>query len=123
VTSASGRDLRRVLDDLCALAQVRGGLVVAPDGLVIAARLPGNESVEALSALGASLGRELELDGARMRRGGFLLAQFRGDGGAILLGATPVGYVMLLADPDADRDRLRQALRAAVESVRRAWTR
>jgi predicted regulator of Ras-like GTPase activity (Roadblock/LC7/MglB family) len=119
----SGRDLRRLLDDLLAHGEFLGGLIVAPDGLVIAARVPAEVSVEALSALAASLGRELELDGARSGRGGFVMAHFRGDQGWIFLGGTPVGYIVLLAPTHADRDRVRHTLRGAVDTVRRAWAR
>lgn len=119
----SGRDLRRLLDDLLARGDLQGGLIVAPDGLVIAARVAATVSVEALSALAASLGRELELDGARSGRGGFVMATFKGENGWVFLGGTPVGYVVLLAAARADHDQVRQALRAAVDTVRRAWSR
>jgi predicted regulator of Ras-like GTPase activity (Roadblock/LC7/MglB family) len=120
---AGGRDLRRLLGDLLVLPLVRGGLVVAPDGLVIASQLPPGSPVEALSALAASLGRELELRGARRRQGGFVLAHFRSAEGTIFLGGTPVGFIVVLADDSADRDQVRHALRTAVETVRRTWTR
>jgi len=45
------------------------GVIVAPDGLVIASELPSHVPVEALSALAATLGRELEVRGPRLRRG------------------------------------------------------
>jgi predicted regulator of Ras-like GTPase activity (Roadblock/LC7/MglB family) len=118
-----GRDFRRLLDELLAPGDLLGGLIVAPDGLVIAARVPADVSVEALSALAASLGRELELDGARSGRGGFVMAHFRSDQGWIFLGGTPVGYIVLLAPGNVDRDRVRQTLRSAVDTVRRAWVR
>jgi predicted regulator of Ras-like GTPase activity (Roadblock/LC7/MglB family) len=121
--AVGGRDLRRLLMELLTVEHLRGGVIVAPDGLVIASQLAPDVSVEALSALGASLGRELELDGARMRRSGFVLAHFRTDDGMLFIGGTPVGYIVLIAEGHADRDRVRHALRGAVESVRRAWGR
>jgi predicted regulator of Ras-like GTPase activity (Roadblock/LC7/MglB family) len=117
-----GRDLRRVLDDLLAMVHLRGGLVVAPDGLVIAARLPEALPVEPLSALAAALGRELELHVQRAHRSPFVMAHFSAADGTVFVGGTPVGFIVLLGDGDpGTHDEVRQALRAAVETVRRAW--
>jgi predicted regulator of Ras-like GTPase activity (Roadblock/LC7/MglB family) len=122
-SAVGGRDLRRLLGELLVLEHLRGGLIIAPDGLVIASQLEPDISVEALSALGASLGRELELDGARSGRAGFTLAHFRTDDGLLFIGSTPVGFIILIARADVDRDAIRHALRGAVESVRQAWGR
>ncbi len=118
-----GRDLRQVLQDLLAVDHVSGGLIVAPDGLVIAAALPANVHVEALSALAATLGRELEVRGQRQRRGNFQLGHFAAGNGTVFLGGTPVGFILLLAEAEANREKVRQALRSAIESVRQAFRR
>jgi predicted regulator of Ras-like GTPase activity (Roadblock/LC7/MglB family) len=119
----SGRDLKHVLRQLLGLEHVTGGLIVAPDGLVIAAQLPGGAPVEAVSALAAMLGRELELRGPRLRRGTFLMAQFAAGEGTVFLGGTPVGFIVLLAERAAEVEAIRRSLRAAVESIRRAFAR
>jgi predicted regulator of Ras-like GTPase activity (Roadblock/LC7/MglB family) len=119
----SGRDLRRLLSDLLTLEHVQGGIVVAPDGLVIASQLPSEVPVEPLSALAATLGRELELRGPRLRRGTFLMAHFAAGNGTVFLGGTPVGFIVLLGDADVDRDAVRRALKVAMETVRQAWPR
>jgi predicted regulator of Ras-like GTPase activity (Roadblock/LC7/MglB family) len=116
-----GRDLRRLLAELLKLEHIIGGLVVAPDGLVIAADLPQEIEAEPLSALAATLGRELELRGPRLRRGTFPMAEFASVSGAIFLGSTPVGFIVLLGEPRADWDTTRAALRRAVGTVYRAW--
>jgi predicted regulator of Ras-like GTPase activity (Roadblock/LC7/MglB family) len=116
-----GRDLRRLLAELLKLEHIIGGLVVAPDGLVIAADLPHEIEAEPLSALAATLGRELELRGPRLRRGTFPMAQFASVSGAVFLGSTPVGFIVLLGEPRADWDATRAALRRAVGTVYRAW--
>jgi predicted regulator of Ras-like GTPase activity (Roadblock/LC7/MglB family) len=116
-----GRDLRRLLAELLKLEHIIGGLVVAPDGLVIAADLPHEIEAEPLSALAATLGRELELRGPRLRRGTFPMAQFASVSGAVFLGSTPVGFIVLLGEPRADWDTTRAALRRAVGTVYRAW--
>jgi predicted regulator of Ras-like GTPase activity (Roadblock/LC7/MglB family) len=116
-----GRDLRSVLAELLKLDRIIGGLVVAPDGLVIASDLPREIQAEPLSALAATLGRELELRGPRLRRGTFPMAQFASVSGAAFIGSTPVGFVVLLGEPQADWETIRAALRAAVGAVYRAW--
>ncbi len=120
---ARGRDLREVLGQLVRLDHVRGGLFVAPDGLVIAAQLPGEVPVEPLSALAATLGRELELRGPRVRRGIAMMAEFAAGNGTVFLGGTPVGFIVLLGDPGVNLDTIRHALQTAIDSVRQAWTR
>ena len=118
---ALGRDFRSLLGELVTLNHITGGLIVAPDGLLIAAQLPGEIVPEPLSALAAILGRELELRGPRLRRGTFPMAQFASATGIAFLSTTPVGYIVLLGDASADRDTIRSALRAAVGTVHRAW--
>src|SRR5881296_4760281 len=54
------RVFKEILASLSKVASIRGGLLVTPDGLVITAQLPPRSQVEALAALGATLGRELE---------------------------------------------------------------
>lgn len=116
-----GRDLRGVLGQLLELEHIIGGLVVAPDGLMIAAHLPREVQAEPLSALTAALGRELELRGPRLRRGTFPTALFASVGGSAFLGSTPVGYILLLGEPRADWEEVRSRLRGALGTVYRAW--
>ena len=120
---ALGRDFRRLLGELVTLDHITGGLIVAPDGLLIAAQLPGEIAPEPLSALAAMLGRELERRGPRLRRGTFPMARFASGTGTVFLGSTLVGYIVLLGDASADWDTIRSALRAAVGTVHRAWAR
>jgi predicted regulator of Ras-like GTPase activity (Roadblock/LC7/MglB family) len=120
---ALGRDLRGLLAELLKLEHITGGLVVAPDGLTIAADLPREIEPEPLSALAATLGRELELRGPRLRRGTFPMAQFASVSGTAFLGSTPVGFIVLLGEPRADWEAIRAALRGAVGAVYRAWAR
>jgi predicted regulator of Ras-like GTPase activity (Roadblock/LC7/MglB family) len=96
-------------------------LLVAPDGLIIAAALPRDIPVESVSALTATLGRELELRGPRLRHGTFLMAHFVADEGTVFLGSTPIGFIVLLADARANRDALRHALRETIGVIREAW--
>jgi predicted regulator of Ras-like GTPase activity (Roadblock/LC7/MglB family) len=121
--SPRGRDFRLLLGQLVTLEHVCGGLIVAPDGLVIAADLPTSIPVEALSALAATLGRELEVRGPRLRRGSFLMAHFTAGNGTVFLGGTPVGFIVLIGDALVNRDVVRLALRTAMDAVREAWHR
>lgn len=116
-----GRDFRQLLAGLTRLDHVCGGLLVAPDGLIIAAALPRDIPVESVSALAATLGRELELRGPRLRHGTFLMAHFVADEGTVFLGSTPIGFIVLLADARANRDALRHALRETIGAIREAW--
>lgn len=118
---ADGRDLRAVLAELLRLDHIIGGLIVARDGLLIAANLPREVEPEPLSALAAALGRELELRGPRLRRGTFPTAQFASVSGSAFLGSTPVGYIVLLGEPRADWEAVRSRLRGALGTVYRAW--
>jgi len=118
---SQGRDVRAVLESLAAANGVRGALLVAPDGLVIASHLPPDVGVEALSALAATLGRELELREALPGHGPFATARFEADMGTMLVAATPIGFVVVLADDSADGARLSEDVQAAVGVIERAW--
>jgi len=99
---------------------VCGALLVAPDGLVIASHLPESVSVEALSALAATLGRELELRAALPGHGPFVTARFAGETGTMILGATAIGFVVVLARAGAD---VTDDVRVAAAAIERAWRR
>src|SRR5207249_11038720 len=77
------RVFKEIHASLSKVASIRGGLLVTPDGLVITAHLPPRSQVEALAALGATLGRELELGSARLERGAFRMALFAADNGTL----------------------------------------
>lgn len=119
-SSRSGA-FHRVLTRLTALPAVRGGLLVAPDGLVIASSLPAGLAVEPISALAATLGRELELRASRLRRGTFVMAHFAATDGIVFVADTSVGFVVMLTGHEVNREAVRQALRTAAEELRQAW--
>ena len=108
------RAFREILSSLATLGGVRGGLIVTPDGLVITSELPVRSAAEPLAAVGATLGRELELGAERLGRGEFRTALFSADDGTILVGSSLVGFLILLSDPSADIAAVRTALRKAV---------
>src|SRR5439155_1117849 len=99
----------------------RTDAVAARAGLLIAANLPREVEAEPLSAVAAALGRELELQGPRLRRGTFPTAHFASVSGSAFLGSTPVGYIVLLGEPRADWEAVRSELRGALGRVYRAW--
>jgi len=115
------RQVREILGQLGQLAGVRGGLIVTPDGFVITADLPPRISAEGLAALAATLGRELELGMDRLARGPFRTAFFSTDGGAIFVGGSPIGFVILLGDAGAEPAAVSPALREAVARLEGAW--
>ena len=118
-----GRYVRDVVQRLLELRSVRGALLVAPDGFVIAADVPGSVAVEALAATSARLGRELQASATRMGHAAFSAAMFSTDDGAIFVAAAGIGYVVVLADPEARLEAVRGGLDEAVELIRAAWSR
>jgi predicted regulator of Ras-like GTPase activity (Roadblock/LC7/MglB family) len=112
---------RETLFELIRLDGVRGGLIVTPDGLVITSELPPRFPVEALAALAATLGRELELGASRLDRGAFRTALFSADDGTVFVGGSPVGYVTLVADRNVNMEAVRTALGRAVDRLRGTW--
>ena len=115
------QQFKEILGKLGQLAGVRGGLIVTSDGFVITADLPPRISVEALAALAATLGRELELGRDQPARGTFRTACFSTDVGAIFLGGSPIGFVILLGDADAEPAAVSPALQEAVARLEGAW--
>ena len=111
------RVFREILAGLSNVASIRGGLLVTPDGLVITADLPPRTQVEALAALGATLGRELELGAGRLGRGAFRMALFVADNGTLFIGSSRVGFLILLGDRNADVSSVRMALARALDRL------
>lgn len=115
------REFKEVLGELTRMDGVRGGLMVAPDGLVLTAELPACFPVEAVGALAATLARELELGPERDERRGFRTALFSADDGTIFVGGSPVGYLILLGDRNVNLASVRIALRKAVDRLHGTW--
>ena len=111
------RVFREIVGALTRGSGVRGGLLVTPDGLVITADLPPHSQVEALAALGATLGRELELGASRLGRGQFRMAFLAGDSGTIFIGGGRMGFLVLLGDRSADLASVRMALARALDRL------
>jgi predicted regulator of Ras-like GTPase activity (Roadblock/LC7/MglB family) len=113
-------DLDLMLADLARLEHVQGGLVISPDGRVMAIHLPRELAVEPLAAMATTLGRDLELQEPPIRRGTFMMAHVATGDGTVFVCATPVGFIVLLADPEMNRKAVRHALIAAMQAVRPA---
>jgi predicted regulator of Ras-like GTPase activity (Roadblock/LC7/MglB family) len=119
--ASRGRHVRDVVAELGRLHWVRGAVVVAPDGFVIAAELPETVDVDPLAALAATLGRELETSAARMGRPSFSTALFSADDGTMFLAASRIGYLVVLAEAQANVQAIRGALADAVALIEAAW--
>ena len=111
------RAFKEIAASLATVASVRGVLIVAPDGLVITASLPPRSPVEALAALGATLGRELEVGSARLGRAPLKAAVFVADHGTLFVGASHVGFVIVLGDGSAPVVPIRSALIDALDRL------
>jgi len=113
--------VRGILADVARLDRARGGVLVAPDGFVIDAQLGPDIAVEPLAAVTAALGRELELGADRLSRGMAGTAFFSADDGSLFLGGSPVGFLAVVAEPDADVPRMRDAVKQALDRLQQVW--
>ena len=64
---------------------------------------------------------KLELGMDQLARGTFRRAFFTTDDGAIFLGGSPIGFVILLGDAAAEPAAISPALQAAVARLEGAW--
>jgi predicted regulator of Ras-like GTPase activity (Roadblock/LC7/MglB family) len=116
-----GRHVRDIVQELQRLQWVRGAMIVAADGFVIAAEFPSTVAVDSLAALTATLGRELETSAARLGRPSFSTAMFSADDGTMFLAGSRIGYLVVLADQQANVQAIRGALADAVGLIDAAW--
>jgi predicted regulator of Ras-like GTPase activity (Roadblock/LC7/MglB family) len=119
--TSRARQFTQILGDLRQLSGIGGGLIVTPDGLVVTADLPASVSAEALAALAATLGRELEVGAEHLARGQFRTAFFSAADGTVFVGGSPIGFVILLGDATADPPAVGAALRGALARLEGAW--
>ncbi len=113
--------VRSILGDLARIPGIRGGLLIASDGFVIASSLPAELAVDPLAALATTLGRELELGTNRLNRGMVTTAFFSADEGSLFLGPSPMGFVLFLAERSADVGAVRGEFRRALDTLQSAW--
>ena len=119
--ASRGGQVRNIVHELKRLHWVRGALIVAADGFVIAADLPSAIAVDPLAALAATLGRELETSATRLGRSSFSTAMFSADDGTMFLATSRIGYLVVLADQQVKVDAIRGALGDAVALIEAAW--
>jgi predicted regulator of Ras-like GTPase activity (Roadblock/LC7/MglB family) len=113
--------VRSILGNLARIPGVRGGLLIASDGFVIASSLPQEVPLDPLAALATTLGRELELGTDKLNRGMVSIALFSADDGSVFLGPSPMGFVLLLAERHADVSAMRGEFRNALDTLQAAW--
>jgi predicted regulator of Ras-like GTPase activity (Roadblock/LC7/MglB family) len=119
--SSRGRQVRDVVQALARAAGVRGAVLVAVDGFVIAAEAPAGVALEPLAALAATLGRDLEVGASRLGRGTFQTAMFAADDGTLCLAASRIGFVVALAEAQGNVQAIRGALEEAVAAIDASW--
>jgi predicted regulator of Ras-like GTPase activity (Roadblock/LC7/MglB family) len=119
--TSRGRQVRDIVIGVAGLHAVRGALLVAPDGFVIASQVASAVAVEPLAALAATLGRDLEVGASRLGRGGFQTAVFSADDGTLLLATSRIGFVVALAEREANLQTLRGAMDEAVALIESTW--
>jgi predicted regulator of Ras-like GTPase activity (Roadblock/LC7/MglB family) len=111
----------QILGELRRLPGIDGGLIVTPDGLVVTADLPAAVSAEAVAALAATLGRELEVGGEHLERGQFETAFFSAADGTVFIAGSPIVFVILLGDTAVDTTAVSAALRGALTRLEGIW--
>jgi predicted regulator of Ras-like GTPase activity (Roadblock/LC7/MglB family) len=119
--SSRGRQVRDVVQALARATAVRGALLVAADGFVIAGDVPASVALEPLAALAATLGRDLEVGASRLGRGAFQTAMFSADDGTLFLAASHIGFVVALAGAQGNVQAIRAALEEAVVAIDASW--
>jgi predicted regulator of Ras-like GTPase activity (Roadblock/LC7/MglB family) len=119
--SSRGRQVHDIVKSLARLHAVRGALLVAPDGFVIAAEVPPTLALEPLAALAATLGRDLEVGASKLGGGAFQTALFSADDGTLYLAASRIGFVVALAEPQANFQVIRGGLEEAVTLIDSGW--
>jgi predicted regulator of Ras-like GTPase activity (Roadblock/LC7/MglB family) len=117
-----GRQVRDIVQGLARLHGVKGALIVAPDGFVIASEVAQGVAVDSLAALAATLGHDLEVGASRLGRGAFQTALFSADDGTMFLATSPIGFVVALAEPQVSLQSVRTALAEAVGLIEAAWS-
>jgi predicted regulator of Ras-like GTPase activity (Roadblock/LC7/MglB family) len=115
--SSRAHVFKEIVAGLSKVGSIRGGLLVTPDGLVLVADLPPRSQVEALAALGATLGRELEVGSARLGRGAFKTALFAAENGTLFVCGSRPGFLILLGDRNVDVGAVRIALARALDRL------
>ncbi|PYM19970.1 MAG: hypothetical protein DMD78_22695 [Candidatus Rokuibacteriota bacterium] len=117
-----GRQVRDIVQGLARLHGVKGALIVAPDGFVIASEVAQGVAVDSLAALAATLGHDLEVGASQLGRGAFQTALFSADDGTMFLATSPIGFVVALAEPQVSLQSVRTALAEAVGLIEAAWS-
>src|SRR5262245_12219459 len=120
--TSRAQQFKDILSDLGRLGGVRGGLIVTPDGLLVTADLPPRISGEALAALAATLGRELEVGMDQLGRGVFRTAFFSAADGTIFVGGSAIGFLIVLADAGAEPATVTPALRKSLDRLEGIWS-
>jgi predicted regulator of Ras-like GTPase activity (Roadblock/LC7/MglB family) len=115
------RQFKDTLAELRRLRGILGGAIVTRDGLVITADLPGSVPAEPLAALAGVLGRQIETSMDELGHGRFRAAMFSADDGTVFVGASLVGFVVLVGDATANPEPVLHALRSALARLTGAW--
>src|SRR5262245_61658726 len=113
--------VRGILAGLGRIEGVRDALIVAPDGFLIAATESAGGDIDALAALTATMGRELEVGASRLEQGAFDAAVFTASDGTLVLGGSPVGFLAVVASRTADIGQIRAEMKRALAAVQQVW--
>ena len=115
-------DLQRTLDALVAADDVLGGVVATEDGLVLATRLPVGLDGEALAAAAAAAGSFAERALAGANWGDLEIVALEATKLKLIVCPLSVGYLLTVAEPDADLRPLVPQIAGAARDLNRTST-
>jgi len=99
---------------------VQGSLVATEDGLPLAVRLRRDRDPEALSAAAAAMGRISQRALAALDRGDLELSVLDADQFRLMVSPLSLGFLMVVAEPDANLGLIAADMSTAVEALERA---
>ncbi len=115
-----GPRARRMEEPLDALAETEGavGAVLASeDGFALASRLPGEQDAEGLAAAAAAVGQMASETLATVGKGALEVATVEASRLTFLLRRLSFGFLVVLAEPDADMAAMARETNRAAAAV------
>jgi predicted regulator of Ras-like GTPase activity (Roadblock/LC7/MglB family) len=115
----SGFGLEEALAVAAAVPGVIGGVLATEEGLLVASRLTEGLDEEALAGAAAALGAVAGETLAGLGRGEMDLMVLEVSKMSLVVSPVAVGYLMVVAEPDADAAEIAEAVNRAAELLAR----
>jgi predicted regulator of Ras-like GTPase activity (Roadblock/LC7/MglB family) len=115
-----GRRLAETLEALTEISGVVGGVLAAEDGFPLATRLGGVHDREGMAAAAAAIGQLAGQTLGRLGRGALQLAVLEASRATFVVRPTSVGFLMAVAEPEADVSLIATEMRRAAAALEQA---